>query len=587
MKRNISLKIALISFFMITQLSFSQKKYDAIGTEVVNVVKSYSATISDAFKVKETPTLDDEDNAKKESIQYPIFSVPVASTFTPSKGKAANVENGKSEKYFNNYATLAFGNYGTLAADVVLTQTLDNSDYVGAMIHHLSSQGGIKNVPLKNQFSNSSIDITYGSKSKAFSWNGDLGYKRMGYNWYGLNSSLYDNLTAEAQEDLFHSINPKHIYQNISLGGKLAVNESMFKEVTLNYNHFSDSFSSSENHVVVQPKFDFDIMDVTLKTNMVLDHVSGTFQKDYFDTNSVVYGFTNFGIKPTFQWNKEDFSVNFGVGIFYSTAKDTLVTSSKNKLYVYPNITGTYKVVGDLMIAYAGAEGALKQNTYYDFVQENFFLSPTLAIAPTDQKYDVYLGLKGKLANYVGYNLRASVMNEDNKALFKNNIYDALMSDKLGYHYGNSFNIVYDNVKTVTLFGELKADFSKNISVGINGSIFSYTTRNEQQAWNLPNLKLGATCDVTLTPKWYAGSTMFYVGSRKDQMITSGIVANMEEVKLSSYFDLNAHVGYKHNKRLTFFFKGNNLANQNYERWLNYPVQGIQVLLGANYKFDF
>jgi hypothetical protein len=38
---------------------------------------------------------------------------------------------------------------------------------------------------------------------------------------------------------------------------------------------------------------------------------------------------------------------------------------------------------------------------------------------------------------------------------------------------------------------------------------------------------------------------------------------------------------------LTFFLKLNNIGNQAYEKWLNYPVQGFQVLGGANYKFDF
>jgi len=60
-----------------------------------------------------------------------------------------------------------------------------------------------------------------------------------------------------------------------------------------------------------------------------------------------------------------------------------------------------------------------------------------------------------------------------------------------------------------------------------------------------------------------------------------------QKVTLDSYFDLNAHVGYKYNKRLTFFAKGNNLANQKYNRWANFPVQGVQVLAGASYKFDF
>jgi hypothetical protein len=50
---------------------FHQKK-ETIGSEVVNVVKPYTPTISDAFKIKEMPNLDDDGNAK--SIRYTIFS---------------------------------------------------------------------------------------------------------------------------------------------------------------------------------------------------------------------------------------------------------------------------------------------------------------------------------------------------------------------------------------------------------------------------------------------------------------------------------------------------------------------------------
>jgi hypothetical protein len=45
---------------------------------------------------------------KKKLIQYNIFSFPVASTFTPAKGKAAGVDKIEKEKLYNNYATLGF-----------------------------------------------------------------------------------------------------------------------------------------------------------------------------------------------------------------------------------------------------------------------------------------------------------------------------------------------------------------------------------------------------------------------------------------------------------------------------------------------
>jgi outer membrane receptor protein involved in Fe transport len=89
------------------------------------------------------------------------------------------------------------------------------------------------------------------------------------------------------------------------------------------------------------------------------------------------------------------------------------------------------------------------------------------------------------------------------------------------------------------------------------------------------------------------GASLFFVGERKDLYYNYNSTAlpvipyTPETVTLKSYLDLNAHVGYKHNERLTFFLRGNNLLNQNYQRWMNYPVQGIQFLLGANFKFDF
>ena len=85
MTNKIQYKIAVLTLFAGLQTTFAQKKDENIGTEVVNVVKPYTPTISDAFKVKETPTLEDDDNTKREEIKYNIFSFPVASTFTPSK----------------------------------------------------------------------------------------------------------------------------------------------------------------------------------------------------------------------------------------------------------------------------------------------------------------------------------------------------------------------------------------------------------------------------------------------------------------------------------------------------------------------
>jgi hypothetical protein len=391
------------------------------------------------------------------------------------------------------------------------------------------------------------------------------------------------SLTPNDRFNLMSGINPQQSYNNLYLGSKIDLNESILKEASLKFNHFSDAFGSSENRFYVKPSLEFSISDIAIKTNVIVDYVGGSFEKNYWNTNvnPIKYGFTNFGIAPSFAMQEEGWDFNIGVGLFYSLDAE----NNNNKLLVYPKINASFKVVGDLMIFYAGAEGDLKQNTYSDFVNENHFLSPTLEIKPTDKQYDIFAGLKGKLANSVSYNLRASYVNERDKTLFKSNDYNENDTNE-DYAFGNSLQVVYDDTKTVSFYGELKADISDDVTFGIDGTFSSYTNKFQAEAWNLPAVKLNANIDFNITKKWYAGANVFYVGERKDQKTNISLPPS-PIVTLDSYFDVNAHLGFKYSDRLTAFLKANNILNKSYQKWLDYPVQGFQVVLGVNYKFDF
>ncbi|SFD63047.1 TonB-dependent receptor [Flavobacterium phragmitis] len=584
MKLNCQYKIIVLLVLFAVQLSFSQvKKNESIGTETVNVVKPYSPTISDAFKVKENPSLDDSGNQPKEVIKYSILSVPVASTFTPSKGKAAGVEKAKKERLFNNYATVGVGNYGTLNGELFVNQDLGNNDYVAGMFRHHSSQGGIKDVELNDEFYDTAINVGYGQNNRDNNWNVDLGYQNQIYNWYGLPADFGSTIPAQ-RYDLINSINPDHSYNTIWLGGNAEFTESIFSNLAAKFTHFSDSYSSSENRFFVKPTFTVNVMDQAIKTNVIVDHVSGSFKNNYLqdNTEAVKYGFTNVGIEPSFVIHENDWTLELGAGVFYSGDTE----NSGNKFYLYPKVNASYKLVGDLMIFYTGVDGGLKQNSYADFVTENPFLSPTLNMRPSSTQYNVFAGLKGKLANNVNYNLTGSYLNEKDKALFKANDYTEVITNE-DYAFGNSFGVVYEDIRTLRFYAELKADFSQNVTFGINGTFNSYNTDNVVEAWNLPTMKLSSTLDVNITKQWYAGLNVFYVGERKDMQSNTALTTDPQVVTLKSYFDANAHLGYKFNERLTFFLKLNNIGNQAYEKWLNYPVQGFQVLGGANYKFDF
>jgi hypothetical protein len=456
-----NLNITLFLLFTAVQFSMAQIKEGTIGSEVVNIVKPYTPTISDAFKVKETPVLQDEEEQKKETIQYRIFSFPVASTFAPSKGKAAAVDPAKKEKIYDNYATLGFGNYGTANAELFVTKSISNSSYFGAMLRHLSSQGGIKDAALEDKYATTNVDVTYGVRERNLSWNLDLGFKNQMFNWYGLpNYSLFTDA-------IIQNIDSKQNYNAIAVGGKVNLKNSFFKQASTQFKHFSDAFGSAENHFFIKPQFDFKVMNQIVNTDFVFDYVGGDFERRIDLINSAYnYSSLNFGFSPSIFYQQDDLSVQVGASVFYAALNRNTIGMplNKNSIYMYPNIKASYKLVGDILVAYAGAEGGLQQNSYADFVDENPFVSPTLFVVPTDTKYDIYAGLKGKLANTVAFNASASFVNQADKALFQSNKFDVTATNTEGYAYGNSFRVVYDNVKTIRLFGELKTEFSKNIS---------------------------------------------------------------------------------------------------------------------------
>ncbi|WMI68031.1 TonB-dependent receptor domain-containing protein [Mangrovimonas sp. YM274] len=549
---------------------------DTIDTQVVTVVKPYTPTISDAFKIKEEPTLDDKTTATKKEVKYNIFSIPVASTFTPAKGKAEAVAKTKSVKLYDNYASLGLGTFTTILGEVYLNHKLSNTETVGGYFSHHSSQGGIDGLLLDDKFSNTNLHANFTQRQRDYTWRVDGGGKFLTYNWYGLPQPYFDGTTA-------NDLNVKHAFYNANVGGKIIFDDAIAEEASLRFRHFGDDQGSSENRLLVKGTFGIPVMDETIKTEVTVDYLGGSFERNYYSEDKLEYGNFNVGLAPSYQLVQDDLTLNLGIGLVYlNNTKD-----GDNKLYIYPNITGSYRLVDELMIAFGGIEGRLIQNTYEDFAMENPFVSPTLLVVPTDQQYNATLGLKGKLTNTIGYSVSGNYTADRNKALFKAN--SVLGEATEDYQYGNSFGVVYDDVKTFSFEGELSVDINRNFNLGAKAAYFMYNTNNQDEAWNLPELKASLFADYQITEQWFAGASLFYVGERKDVFYEEGtLVLPIEETRtLDGYFDVNLHAGYRVNEKLSIFLKGNNLFNQDYERWMNYPVQGLQILGGATYQFDF
>jgi outer membrane cobalamin receptor len=132
--------------------------------------------------------------------------------------------------------------------------------------------------------------------------------------------------------------------------------------------------------------------------------------------------------------------------------------------------------------------------------------------------------------------------------------------------------------------GELNIDFSKDFKFGGTVEFNNYTTKVQDEAWNLPTIKAALFADYH-NNKWFAGSNLYFVGKRYD--LVTPFAGLGQKVELDSFIDLNLKGGYVFTDRLTAFAKANNVLGTNNERFTNFDTQGIQVLLGITYKFDF
>lgn len=583
MNKNILIfKGLLIVCFTSFSTLVAQSKRDSMTTKVViDVVKSYAPTIADAYKKREDAIIKDSLTVTKKEVSYSIYSVPVASTFVPEKGKATAVKKTvRKENYFDSYVGGAFGNLNTLYGDASVTLPITQQGNLAFLFNHLSSNGEVKNVIPENSYGNTLAELRYDFSDSDINWGigGDFGRSR--YHWYGIKQGTYTDEQLRALPDL------EQIYKRYGLTGYLKMSNPYFRGVDLELRGFSDIFDSSEFNLKAQPSFQIPISQDEQKIHVaaLLDYYSGKFSRsNLFTVNEIKNQWFILGANPSYNFTADNLDLKVGVALAYAGTSQ----SGENKFKAYPDVEVAYKFLNTNTVLHAGIRGMMQQNTFGKLSKDNPYVAPMQTIVPTSVTTDIFGGIKGEIGTGTYYKVQANYKQYENLPLFTTNFETGVVSSTLAYQHLNSFRLIYDKVNEFSFTAGLGGTVSNRFFFDFEGKISSYSTDQQKRAWNLPQTQITLFTDVKIIEKLFAGLDMFYVGTRYDLDYTDPSLSIVPtEMKLDGYFDLNFHIDYRATNNLVVFGKVHNLLSDNYNRWVYYPVNGLQAFAGVKYLFS-
>ena len=545
---------------MLSSAGFSQTKANRDSTTIISETV-FKPFLNDAFKIKENPSIKDT-NKLIPQLKYSFLSKQIPVSFKLEPIKAAKIKGEPLKKLYRGYAKAGFGTNTTPLLELYYNSKRSKNLSYGFFGKHFSSTG-INSIDYSG-FSDNKINVFAKHFSKDFTTFGKLGYTRNVNHYYG-----YDAKDAALiPNDDFIKQQLNKFNADFSLTRNFTDTTQFDYYAKLAFHHIKDHFQVSENHFKANGelskyhKKELYAIGIEMNYNKLVNTINQ-------DNNLIV------GLTPTISTTNKKWKFQVGLGLFLNSYPDT-------KFHFYPNAEFKYNVVENIIIPYVGIKGGLKGNNLNNFYNENPFINTNLlAIQNSNQKYDVYGGIRGSLSSKITFNTSFSQQKVQGMPLYVKDLSNLLE---------NQFIINYDTVSFTTITGELTYQKLEKFKLILNGKYFNYNPQSEIKAWHKPELKISLSGIYDLSDKIIVRADFFYIGKQFAKtfktITTNSTITLTEEAKtLDGFFDLNLGVEYRYTKKLSAFIQFNNIASTPYKKWDDYPTQRFGVLGGLTYSF--
>lgn len=561
----------------------------------VEVVKAYQPSISDAFKINDIPKIQDQER-QKPIFNYKINSQPVFSTFEVEPVQAAQMIGEPQAELGKGLLKAGVGNYMTPYGELFYNTQAGKNSILGMHFKHLSSNGSVKLVnddKVDAPRSENVAELFTKHFFRKATLSTKLFFNRKAHNYYGYAG---ETLSDSAKEELFPYWNDKQAFSKGGLQFHLTNDEDTGSEVNYDldfyYHYFGTKTDQTENLAKFSSSFrkDFDtfygLLDASvsyLKTDNIYNQTS----MDYGQKQQILID-----LSPAILLQGDLAKLKLGFHTFTLLDDD-----ADGRFLVTPNIQAEWSPVENILALFAGADGKLQQNHYSVITEENRFVNPYQDIRNTDYRYILSGGMKGKFSPRLNYRFQVDYANIKDEHFYYLKDVEFVATAQTDYQLtrSNTFDVLYDDLKQLTLGAEFYYTASDLVNFHLEGKYFAYELDSLEQAWQRPDFEL--TISTILNPEGPVtfNADIFFVSGRKaliqkevynPQINSIGPLQTIStEYNLSSYVDMNFGVEYQYTPQLSFFGRLNNFAFQKYENWLGYAQQSFNLLIGASFSF--
>jgi hypothetical protein len=555
----------------------------------VKVVKAYTPTVSDAFKVNYMPVLDDS-SSLKPNFNYRILSTSVVTNYQPTPIAAAKINTERKEHLLKSYIKGGVGNYSALQAELGYNILESEKFVLGLNAGHITSLGNITleddntvDAPFHDTWANARFKHFFDDKTLSV----DMNFRHNMYQYYGYQTLNADNTYWLPDGELASGVGfmpdmdqrLSKFEATIGLGNNETDERSTKYHAAIGMNAFGNLTGVSQLGGQLSGQLYRPIGELALELN-------GTIQS--YKTN------VPDSIGPMYMFKDRSqllLSLNPSVSFMFSRAKlkvgllvAGLVDTEGDELYLTPDVMGELTVVEGIVSIYGGLNGRVNVNDYATMMYENVFASADINVQSSIYGLNLLAGIKGNFSASTSFSAGVEYAMFNNEHFWVNRSYMTPTSvpDVLNVqHYSNLFDVVYDDGSLLTVRGELLYKPRRTMEFLLSGAYYGWNLDSQEKAWHKPEVELGAEGSFNLIDNLYATAGIKYLGERWAYDVTNEAAIK----QLKGVVDVNVGAEYFFSKQWSFWASVNNVTAAKYYKWNGYPMQGLNARAGIIFSF--